>query len=221
MSPNATNDRAGRRLHRQFQAGRSRAFREEELYDLLTGAKYPARNPLQNVNDLKAQIAANEKACRSCARWWRSSAARGPGLHGPRAGQRRRKRAARHRPAARFRIFLRDGPGHRDQGEDHGRQGEARGDRRFHRHLAAAAHQLQRARAGDARGRALRLPRHGRRRHPDERRLPAPDPASSSPKLDAVAGISGGRRRRQRGNLAGGDQLPVRRARRSPRRRAR
>ena len=28
---------------------------------LLTGAKYPARNPLQNVNDLKAQIAANEK----------------------------------------------------------------------------------------------------------------------------------------------------------------
>jgi len=36
-------------------------FREQALYDLLTGAKYPARNPLQNVNDLKAQIAANEK----------------------------------------------------------------------------------------------------------------------------------------------------------------
>ena len=36
-------------------------FREEELYDLLTKAKYPARNPLQNVNDIKAQIAANEK----------------------------------------------------------------------------------------------------------------------------------------------------------------
>src|SRR5205085_10652120 len=29
--------------------------------DALTGAKYPARNPLQNVNDIKAQIAANEK----------------------------------------------------------------------------------------------------------------------------------------------------------------
>ena len=26
-----------------------------------TRAKYPARNPLQNVNDIKAQIAANEK----------------------------------------------------------------------------------------------------------------------------------------------------------------
>ena len=36
-------------------------FREQALYELLTGAKYPARNPLQNVNDLKAQIAANEK----------------------------------------------------------------------------------------------------------------------------------------------------------------
>src|SRR4051812_35501147 len=36
-------------------------FRETALNDLLTKAKYPARNPLQNVNDLKAQIAANEK----------------------------------------------------------------------------------------------------------------------------------------------------------------
>jgi 5-oxoprolinase (ATP-hydrolysing) len=36
-------------------------FRETELYALFTGAKYPARNALQNVNDLKAQIAANEK----------------------------------------------------------------------------------------------------------------------------------------------------------------
>ncbi|MBY0530345.1 MAG: hydantoinase B/oxoprolinase family protein [Xanthobacteraceae bacterium] len=39
-------------------------FREKELYALLRGAKYPARNPLQNVNDLKAQIAANEKGVR-------------------------------------------------------------------------------------------------------------------------------------------------------------
>lgn len=37
------------------------AFRERELEALLTQAKYPVRNPLQNVNDLKAQIAANEK----------------------------------------------------------------------------------------------------------------------------------------------------------------
>ena len=36
-------------------------FREDALGDLLNGAKYPVRNLLQNVNDLKAQIAANEK----------------------------------------------------------------------------------------------------------------------------------------------------------------
>jgi 5-oxoprolinase (ATP-hydrolysing) len=36
-------------------------FREEALIALLTGAKYPVRNVVQNVNDLKAQIAANAK----------------------------------------------------------------------------------------------------------------------------------------------------------------
>ncbi len=36
-------------------------FREKELIDLFLGARYPARNVVQNVNDLKAQIAANEK----------------------------------------------------------------------------------------------------------------------------------------------------------------
>ncbi len=36
-------------------------FREKALYDLLGSGEWPARNPLQNVNDLKAQIAANEK----------------------------------------------------------------------------------------------------------------------------------------------------------------
>ncbi len=36
-------------------------FCEEELAVLLTGARYPVRTLLQNVNDLKAQVAANEK----------------------------------------------------------------------------------------------------------------------------------------------------------------
>ena len=36
-------------------------FCEEELVALLTGATWPVRNVIQNVNDLKAQIAANEK----------------------------------------------------------------------------------------------------------------------------------------------------------------
>ena len=36
-------------------------FHEAELMALLTGGPYPARNPAQNVADLRAQIAANEK----------------------------------------------------------------------------------------------------------------------------------------------------------------
>src|SRR5208282_4117176 len=43
-------------------------FREKELYELLASGPYPARNPLQNVNDLKAQIAANEKGVRELER---------------------------------------------------------------------------------------------------------------------------------------------------------
>ena len=36
-------------------------FREKELLELLTAGKYPVRNPVQNIADLQAQIAANEK----------------------------------------------------------------------------------------------------------------------------------------------------------------
>jgi 5-oxoprolinase (ATP-hydrolysing) len=43
-------------------------FRERELYALLEAGPYPARNPLQNVNDLKAQIAANRKGAQELER---------------------------------------------------------------------------------------------------------------------------------------------------------
>ena len=36
-------------------------FKEAEIRDLLAGTAYPARNPDQNIADLKAQVAANEK----------------------------------------------------------------------------------------------------------------------------------------------------------------
>jgi 5-oxoprolinase (ATP-hydrolysing) len=61
MTPNATNiEQEGVYIDNFKLVDRDR-FREKELYALLKGAKYPARNPLQNVNDIKAQIAANEK----------------------------------------------------------------------------------------------------------------------------------------------------------------
>jgi 5-oxoprolinase (ATP-hydrolysing) len=61
MSPNAVTIEQEGVLMDNFKLVDAGHFREQALYDALTGAKYPARNPLQNVNDIKAQIAANEK----------------------------------------------------------------------------------------------------------------------------------------------------------------
>jgi 5-oxoprolinase (ATP-hydrolysing) len=61
MSPRATHiDEEGVYIDNFKMVDQGR-FQTKALNDLLTGAKYPARNPLQNVNDLKAQVAANEK----------------------------------------------------------------------------------------------------------------------------------------------------------------
>ena len=49
------------------------ASARRSLNALLTGAKYPARNPLQNVNDMKAQIAANEKGVQELRKVVRTS----------------------------------------------------------------------------------------------------------------------------------------------------
>ena len=43
-------------------------FRERETLDLLASGPYPARNPAQNLADLKAQIAANEKGVQELRR---------------------------------------------------------------------------------------------------------------------------------------------------------
>ena len=68
MSPNATNiEEEGVYLDNFKLVDRGR-FRERKIYAALTGAKYPARNPVQNVNDLKAQIAANEKGVQELAK---------------------------------------------------------------------------------------------------------------------------------------------------------
>jgi 5-oxoprolinase (ATP-hydrolysing) len=61
MSPNArTIEEEGVYID-NFKVVDRGHFRETELYALFNGAKYPARNALQNINDIKAQIAANEK----------------------------------------------------------------------------------------------------------------------------------------------------------------
>jgi len=68
MSPLATRiEEEGVYIDNFLLVDRGR-FLERELYDLLRSGRYPARNPLQNVNDLKAQIAANEKGVRELRR---------------------------------------------------------------------------------------------------------------------------------------------------------
>ncbi len=68
MSPRATNIlEEGVYIDNFLLVERGR-FRERELYELLASGPYPARNPLQNVNDLKAQIAANAKGVRELRR---------------------------------------------------------------------------------------------------------------------------------------------------------
>src|SRR6266851_4012120 len=61
MSPHATTIEQEGVYIDNFRLVEQGAFRERELEALLASARYPARNPRQNVNDLKAQIAANAK----------------------------------------------------------------------------------------------------------------------------------------------------------------
>ncbi|MEA2974854.1 MAG: hypothetical protein QOF19_374, partial [Alphaproteobacteria bacterium] len=58
MSPNATSIEQEGIYIDNFKLVDRGSFREQELLALLTSGEYPARNPAQNINDLKAQIAA-------------------------------------------------------------------------------------------------------------------------------------------------------------------
>ena len=61
MSPRATRIEEEGVYIDNFKLVEGGVLREAALVDLLSGGRYPVRNVTQNVNDLKAQIAANEK----------------------------------------------------------------------------------------------------------------------------------------------------------------
>ena len=61
MTPRATNIVEEGVYIDNFRLVDRGRLREKDVHDLLTQAKYPARNPAQNIADLKAQIAANAK----------------------------------------------------------------------------------------------------------------------------------------------------------------
>ncbi len=61
MSPDATSITEEGVLIDNFLLVENGRFREREIRELLTSGPWPARNPDQNIADLKAQVAANEK----------------------------------------------------------------------------------------------------------------------------------------------------------------
>ena len=61
MSPKATRIEEEGVYIDPFKLVARGRFREDAVLELLTKAPYPARNPVKNVADLKAQVAANEK----------------------------------------------------------------------------------------------------------------------------------------------------------------
>ena len=61
MSPRATTVEEEGVYIDNFKLVEGGRFREEETHALLTSATYPARSPGENIADLKAQVAANEK----------------------------------------------------------------------------------------------------------------------------------------------------------------
>jgi 5-oxoprolinase (ATP-hydrolysing) len=64
MTPRATTIEEEGVLIDNFRIVERGHFREAELLRILTGHKYPCRNPAQNLADLRAQIAANEMGIR-------------------------------------------------------------------------------------------------------------------------------------------------------------
>ncbi|HER25718.1 MAG TPA: 5-oxoprolinase, partial [Rhodospirillales bacterium] len=61
MPPNSTSVDQEGILIDNFLLVEQGHFREHEMLELLTGGPWPARNPGQNLADLRAQVAANEK----------------------------------------------------------------------------------------------------------------------------------------------------------------
>ena len=140
------HDPRGGGLYRQFPAGRARPFpraradRAPDRVPMAGAQPGPERQRLEGADRRQRQ---GRPRASPHGRAFRSRYGRG--LYGPRAGQRRGERAPGDRPARRQRGGIGLRPGRGDQGQDHGRPGPPRGDRRLHRNLAAAAEQLQRA----------------------------------------------------------------------------
>ena len=156
-----------------FALVRDGRLQTEELRRRLAAGPHPARNPDQNLADLRAQLAANEKGLqqlRSHDRTFRFG--RRTGVHGPRAAQRRRRRSLATETLARRHGHGRARRRRAGQGEGQPGAGSPERPHRFHGQLGPECGQFQCARRHCARGSALLLPLPRARADPAERRLP-------------------------------------------------
>ena len=173
---------------------------EPLLRRLLGAGACPARNPGQNLADLRAQLAANARGIRELERAALADRLRrSRRRHAAGAGQRRSLRAAGNPPARGRRVPLRARQRADDPGPYPRRPRARHSHRRLHRHLGAAGQQLQRATRRDRGGRAVCVPHADRGADPAQRRLSATAFDRGAAGLDARPALAqrrGGRQRR-------------------------
>ncbi len=131
-------------------------FREADLLALLNGGPHPARNPRQNLADLRAQIAAERRAGTAALGGAVRPRYRCP-LYAARPGQRRRMRAPGDHGAGRWPVYVDAGQWRPHPAERARRPGPAQRLHRFQRHQRADAEQLQRAARDHGGGRLVRV----------------------------------------------------------------
>ena len=161
-------------------------FREKELAQLLTDHPWPVRNLRQNVADLKAQIAANEKGVaelrKMIAHFGLDVVEAYMGHVQDNAAESVRRVLERLPDNSQYEYETDTGQVIKVKITVDRRKREATVD--FAGTSPVMQQQLQCAGAGDARGGALRLPRDGRGPHPDERGMSQahqhPDPARAA-----------------------------------------
>ena len=195
MPPFSTPHRGRRRADRQLQAGRGRSLpRGGDEGAARRAAPWPSRNPAQNIADLKAQVAANEKGARELAAMvdqYGLDVVKSYMQHVQDNAEESVRRVITRLKDGAFTLPLDNGARISVAIRVDAASRSAEID--FTGTSAQLDEQLQRADGGLHGRRALRLSHPGRRRHPAQRRLPQADQGDHSRGLDAQPAAAGRR----------------------------
>ena len=163
MSPKATRIEEEGVYIDPFKLVEDGRFREDAVLQLLTQGPYPARDPAQNIADLKAQAAANAKGVEELGKM--------VAQYGLAVVQAYMGHVQDNAAASVARVIEQLKPSSFEVETDTGARikvaisvdrARGQGHRRFHRNERTTAGHLQRARADHAGLRALCLPHAGR-----------------------------------------------------------